>query len=1099
MSYTLYVASDVAVLESCLTAVKMIFASADYQSTTSGSTAFIPAIGAVGLAFSLLYGLASAVWRQQLDFVGLFISMAVFMVLFVPQVDLDIEDVYTGQFTTVTNLPWGAVVPLALASQQSKALTEKFTTAFQSVTGSSSVTNSPDGLITPLRSLLGLRQIALFQNDINAEATLNNYMEYCLRGNDGVPVDINAMFQSGDLTTWLSNNKPTATTIQFDETYPVGSNGVLVSCSSAGTYLQQRIAHFKTCTEAGCFGSQLSGIIGKVKGTTNATDYPGYALEMIAAGVVTDTQLSSFNAVMATAMRKSMMTASANNLDTAANMYNADVMERFRTQSALDAQMFTSTMFPTLSVLLFIYIAFMPIVVVVLFFQGMNAVKFIVGYLMIGFWTQTWVPVAAIINYYGQLSINAKLQAMAVSSGSAHDSNKVFNMISMDSFYDVISNQMAVTNNMLATTPMVTLALLTGSAMAMSRLADRATGGGAGVTGDTTKEISPSAVKEGSAPVLGAMERQGLGVGQRHAAVGAAIGDRNADAFASLDVGTSSRNVSSIQQSSEQSLSSVKGNLSNLFVGTDAAQTNLGAISKRIADSETAESRQALDWAKQFTRENMSGVDLRDEDKVQIGALASIGAQGALSKLLKGVGLSAGGNVTSSAADSMAKALIEKASNSTRYTDGETFSSAFAKRLAAESLQESKMSWQVDSKTGRKDELQSQLQTAERASEALQSAKSNEGIVSGAFKGDLMKATNRAAGKFSGAGAQLLNQLQTDLRGVESRNPGLSAEFQGEVDKIREQRPDLSELGANAAVASQWAAQSKDLGKYALGMSLAARIFNAAGTTTDALSSQVAGASGQASELARVPGQISANQMALGQDVGPAVQGAPGNKDGQQVVAEAKALEGSVRANEASTQKLTNGSAFANALESRWAAFTATAANHGSQLNEQSKEGYFKMANAMHDKFQTRWDESAAASGVTLGSNSGTDFDVAPLAQQRMSLSNTSQELMRYQKYLKGGGEEAATRVAGTASNAVNSAIQANPTLQGTKEGQAFLNRWEAATSAQDADAMAEVLGDMARTQIGATMAVNETIVTMWNDTDNSSEITRGKMLDLLR
>lgn len=1100
MSYTLYVASDVAVLESCLNAVKMIFGSADYQATKVGTNAFVPAVGAVGLAFTLMYSLASSVWRQQLDFVGLFVSMIVFMVLFVPQVDLDIEDVYTGQLTTVTDLPWGAVVPLALASQQSKNLTEKFTTAFQNVNGSANVTNSPDGLVTPLRSLFALRQIALFQNDVNAEATLNNYMEYCLRSNDGTPVDINAMFQSGDLVTWLTSNEPTAGTIQFDEDNPVGSNGVLVTCKSAGTYLKGRIDNFKTCKEAGCYGSQLNGIIGKVKGTANSTDYPGYALEMLSAGVVTDTQLSSFNAVMSTAMRKSMMTASSNSLDTAANMYNADVMERFRTQSALDAQMFTSTMFPTLSVLLFIYMAFMPIVVIVLFFQGMNAIKFMAGYLMIGMWTQTWVPVAAIINYYGQISINAKLLAMAA-SGTSVNPNKVFNMVSMDSFYDVIANQMAVTNNMLALTPMVTLALLTGSAMAMSRLADRATGGGAGVTGETTREISPGAVKEGATPVLGAMEKQGLGIGQRTAGVSSAVGERNADAFAHLDVGTNSRVSTGITQSYEQGLAGIKGNVSSVFVGSDAAQANMGAISKRISEGGSTEARQMLEWADQFTRENMSGVDLRKEDKVQIAAMASLGAKADLSAKLKslGVGASAGGHLDSQASDSMAEALIQKASSSDRYTQGEKFSAAFVKRFAAESLEESKISWQTDSKTGRKDELQSQLQATERAAEALQATRAVESGVAGAFNGDLVKATNRAAGRFAGAGPQLLSQIQNDLRGAGSRNPGLIAAFQGEVQKLRESRPDLSELGANAAVASQWASQGSDVGKYSLGASIAGRIFNAAGTMTDTLLAQVGGAQTQVADLSKIPGQIVSGQVGMGEKVNPAVDANPPNKAAKQVVSDAKALDGTVRTNEKSMQAQTDGTAFTQSLQSRWDANKEYASTNGSQLNERSKDGYFKRAEAMHGQFQQKWDNSTPAQAVRLGNNVGTDFDVAPLAQERAALASTSGELVRFAGALQGGGKEAASKYNVPATDVVNAAIRNNPSLNGTKDGKAFLTRWEAARSAHDSNQMASVLKDLAHTQIGATLATNDQIKSMWKGTDVSSDNMREKMLDLLK
>ncbi|MBU2766703.1 conjugal transfer protein TraG [Acidithiobacillus ferrivorans] len=67
------------------------------------------------------------------------------------------------------------------------------------------------------------------------------------------------------------------------------------------------------------------------------------------------------------------------------------------------ASMFEANVIPMMTFLQFLFFALAPMVAVVIAFMGAQGAGIYMKYVMFGIWTQSWLPVVAIINDYAQL------------------------------------------------------------------------------------------------------------------------------------------------------------------------------------------------------------------------------------------------------------------------------------------------------------------------------------------------------------------------------------------------------------------------------------------------------------------------------------------------------------------------------------------------------------------------------------------------------------------------------------------------------------------------------------------------------------------------
>jgi conjugal transfer mating pair stabilization protein TraG len=113
------------------------------------------------------------------------------------------------------------------------------------------------------------------------------------------------------------------------------------------------------------------------------------------------------------------------------------------------------------------------------------------NYLLFGVWTQSWLPMAAIINHFIlRQSKDAAERGLITADGLP--------LRSGIEFYDLLSTKIAAASDLLASTPIVTFAIISGSVMGLAQLASKA--------GDSfsEKNVAPDVNKVDSAASVAA-------------------------------------------------------------------------------------------------------------------------------------------------------------------------------------------------------------------------------------------------------------------------------------------------------------------------------------------------------------------------------------------------------------------------------------------------------------------------------------------------------------------------------------------------------------------------------------------------------------------
>lgn len=484
---TLYTVGDVHTIETVLLGIQGIF---NHPMFIDPSASF--GLGYVilpGILFIFLSGLVSGVFNQthHVSYIHMVMAILLFNCMFLPKTQIAVEDRFNGQVAVVDDIPVGLVYPLTISSSVMQKFTEMLTTAYTppSAMGENLMT-SQDGFVKPLRTLLALQKVTLYGlADQNNTANLNSFAQYCTKGADGTVIDINSIVQSADLITDFANsaNAVSASAYMYSQTFPFPGQGQLVSCE----VLAGNIATSATSYFSGNFKNDLLKQVGE-KPTTysgNAADLAKESLgSLISDHVNVDPARAIQNIVIGKAIRDALNGKNSNSdIDFKRSLIENEAAERFKARAFVDGSLFQKIMYPMMSIMVILLIAFTPIVAFMVVFMGHKSIKMLVSFLMALVWTQSWLPTAAIINSYMLISLSNKFNDLLNPMGSGVSAGQLFSIQGMDVFYETVSTQLSIGSSMMAATPMVSLALLMGSANALSSLASRQ-GGNADVDVD---------------------------------------------------------------------------------------------------------------------------------------------------------------------------------------------------------------------------------------------------------------------------------------------------------------------------------------------------------------------------------------------------------------------------------------------------------------------------------------------------------------------------------------------------------------------------------------------------------------------------------------
>ena len=270
-----------------------------------------------------------------------------------------------------------------------------------------------------------------------------------------------------------------ATPIQATTAYYNAGNslGAVVSCQQAGQNIQQSIAAFATDTSNGGFNALYNAAVTQQLPQPNGPGWNArlsHALQLVLANTTFSQEAVINTIVWGNLIAASLHAASISDRDLAYEAFMTDAMEKYKASAAGEANLFVKLMLPSMNILLFMFFAFSPVIAIVMLATGLHGLGVAAKYLLFGIWTQTWMPTAAIINYFIQMQFANTMSSLNVGSDPAD----VISVANQASFYNLLSTQLAVASTYLAATPVLTLALISGSFFALTRVAERASGHG---------------------------------------------------------------------------------------------------------------------------------------------------------------------------------------------------------------------------------------------------------------------------------------------------------------------------------------------------------------------------------------------------------------------------------------------------------------------------------------------------------------------------------------------------------------------------------------------------------------------------------------------
>lgn len=431
----------------------------------------------------------------------------------------NVYNVYTNQVTVVQNIPALALVPASVFSKAAYKVFLSMDTAFQGVNGSY-MSVSQFGFVGPLDLLLSLRSPRLATIKPALSQTLSQVVHDCA-------IDPNAtgaappLKDDLDMLNWLTMyGRSSGLTRIFTDSDPSG-NGTIVACkngpgdpatSIGGTLYTGGLDYIDRQFEAMASGnSDLLKLTNAETTVRNPQDPKGLwnsssmtnAYDMLIGSAIGMTQNAvqfSKNALVASTVTYTMDCMSQSGAMTSpescasGSLALADSMEKWKTSAAMSGSGFLKTMFTSMGVLQALFFALFPIIAIYGLVFPLKTAKVFGGYIFFGIWCQSWMLTVAPVQSYIQTSITDQMSKMMAGSNGMTLANSM-------SVYQALSTKLAIAGDIMASSQMLSLALLSGSMVALSGLAQKWSGEKHMDTSKLQHDVSKSAPMVDHKPV----------------------------------------------------------------------------------------------------------------------------------------------------------------------------------------------------------------------------------------------------------------------------------------------------------------------------------------------------------------------------------------------------------------------------------------------------------------------------------------------------------------------------------------------------------------------------------------------------------------------
>ncbi|RTL52295.1 MAG: hypothetical protein EKK46_11075, partial [Rhodocyclaceae bacterium] len=286
----------------------------------------------------------------------------------------------------------------------------------------------------------------------------------------------------------------------------------------------------------------------------------------------------------------------------------ATAVNQWAEDSAAAGSFFQRIMFHSMNLTLFMFICLAPVVAAMMLMQGIGGLKVAKGYLIFGFWSQSWFVGATIVNFYIQNQLQLEL--------AANNGIGSFTMGMVGPFFMALQDKMALAGDMMASVPLIMMSLITGSVYGLTAISQRV--GGADHYNEKVNSADAMAGMTLQRPTEMSSYNVNTGISTRPG-----IADPTYSLTSSYDNAMQSLNSAKVSASSE-----VSSSMSHMMQHV-SSRANEVAHGTSIIDSMRHSNSSVDRAAATAAHEVMQGMGIKESENVRLtNTLASTAAAG---------------------------------------------------------------------------------------------------------------------------------------------------------------------------------------------------------------------------------------------------------------------------------------------------------------------------------------------------------------------------------------------------------------------------------------------------------------------------------------
>lgn len=470
MQWMIYTLGDAAFFAAVLNGVAMVFGSGFFRgdSGSFGGSAIL-----MVFLLALMAVLVSALinqWRSGNNPTMLLVLFILWFAGGYARVNVVIEDVYTGNAQAVDNVPLIVGVPASLITTAAISIGELFQTAFGMVDATSGEMNT-QGFMNPLKLILSVRHASSYSPHLVSNWT--NFARHCIIGSSNPSA---LMSDPGGIIDALQNSdnhSPWRKTPVFANNLSATGDALLptiMSCDEAGPHIAAELNDYFDSTNPALNKAVRDGLGRNMNVDDKTWDDIANFYGSSAALTGLDAQKTSANIMMYQATMDVFKCGNNSSDPTAyfaCTQLLSDQQQAFAVDAAAAGAGFSRTVISSMGFLLALFFGVSPLVMLVALASGAQAFSLIGKYIMFGAWTQSWLPVAYIVNFFVMWTWTDAVEQLT----SRFDDG--IPLESLPLFWMETADKIAIASDLLAAVPLITLAVMTGSYFALAKLGDR--------------------------------------------------------------------------------------------------------------------------------------------------------------------------------------------------------------------------------------------------------------------------------------------------------------------------------------------------------------------------------------------------------------------------------------------------------------------------------------------------------------------------------------------------------------------------------------------------------------------------------------------------